>query len=67
MSMEFLFVECSFLQIYLQASAITGTLYDLFQIVFQMRKEAGLAKKVSDSPQALNSSKVSNGEIFSSM
>lgn len=43
------------------ASAITGTLYDLFQIVFQMRKEAGLAKKVSDSPQALNSSKVSNG------
>ena len=45
-----------------QAGAVTGALYELFQIVFKMRQEAGLAKKVQNSSQVQNSPKVSNGK-----
>ena len=45
-----------------QAGAITGALYELFQIVFKMRQEAGLAKKVQNSSQVQSSPKVSNGK-----
>ena len=45
-----------------QAAAVTGTLYELFQIVFKMRKEAGLTKKVPNSSQVQKSPQVSNGE-----
>lgn len=38
------------------AGTITGTLYELFQVVFKLRQEAGLTKKAPD-----NSSQVSNG------
>lgn len=43
------------------AGVITGTLYELFQVVFKIRQEAGLAKKVQNSSQAQNSPQVSNG------
>ena len=47
----------------LQAGAVTGTLYELFQVVFKLRQEAGLAKKVPS-----NSSQVSNGKkLFSKL
>lgn len=45
-----------------QAGVITGTLYELFQVVFKIRQEAGLAKKVQNSSQAQNSPQVSNGK-----
>ncbi|KAL9951420.1 hypothetical protein ACROYT_G044079 [Oculina patagonica] len=38
------------------AGVVTGTLYELFQVVFQLRQQAGLAKKVPNS-----AAQVSNG------
>lgn len=42
-----------------QAGSVTGTLYELFQVVFRLRQEAGLTKKVPN-----NASQVSNGKFF---
>ena len=46
-----------------QAGVVTGTLYELFQVVFQLRQQAGLSKK------APNSAQVSNGkyDIFGNL
>lgn len=49
------------------AAAVTGTLYELFQIVFKMRKEAGLTKKVPNSSQVQKSPQVSNGPNVNSL
>ena len=46
-----------------QAGAVTGTLYELFQIVFKMRQEAGISRKVQNA--ANNSSQMSNGKELS--
>lgn len=45
-----------------QAGAVTGTLYELFQVVFKLRQEAGLSKNVQNSSQAQNPPQVSNGK-----
>ena len=37
-----------------QAGVVTGILFELFQVVFQLRQQAGLTKKVPNSAQASN-------------
>ena len=41
-----------------QAGVVTGILFELFQVVFQLRQQAGLTKKVP------NSAQVSNGKQY---